>query len=497
MHRRSMTRDLESLLRASVASRRGLALCALGLLGAISLALFVALGAAPIDRLSEARCVDVVKEMVESGEWLVPRLAGVVRLQKPPLFYWAGAVVAEVSGDTGPWSARAVSAAAALALAALVLVWGRSLGGGAVALIAAGSLAAMQQFTSSGRRGDAEMLLALLSAASLFCFDRMHAERRRDLLPVFALLVGLAFLAKATAVLLTVVSPIAVYLALRRELGVLRQPRVLAALALAAAIGVSWYAALLAFVPGAFDSLRDALLLPLGDAQSHGGSTHFRPPWWFLSVLPVRAAPASLLLPLVIWRLWSTRLYREDPRRRFAALAFLVPFVGFSLLPQKQKHYTLGMLTGLALCSADAVVAAARELGPRFALALRALGIPLALAGLAATVVLALFFTWVEELAPLTVAAGAAVPFALFAFAGAAALAARPASFGASWILGFLLALVVGRGIVEARVAVIMRDLVQLPLEQREHIAAVVREHGWFARLLLLDLGPPSSADDD
>jgi 4-amino-4-deoxy-L-arabinose transferase-like glycosyltransferase len=494
MHPRSMAHDPESLLRAFVVTRRGALLSALVLLGAISLALCIGLGADPVGRVSEARCVEVVRGMVASGEWLVPRLGETIRLQKPPLFYWAGAVVAELSSDTGALPVRAVSAAAALALAALVLVWGRSLGGGGIGLVAAGSLAAMQQFISSGRRGDAEMLLALVSTAALFCFDRLHAERRRALLPVFGVLLGLAFLVKATAVLLTVGAPIAVYLALRRELGVLRERRVLATLAGAVAIGLSWYVAVLALVPGAYESLHDALLQPLGSAQHRGGSTHFRALWWYLSVLPARAAPASLLLPFVVWRLWKTSVHRGDPRRRFAALAFLAPFAAFSLLPQKQKHYTLAMLPGLALCSADAVSAAARELGPRFALALRALGAPLALAGLLATLVLALFFVWVEGLTPSGVGAAAALPLALFAVAGAAALGVRPAVFGASWILGFLLVFGVGRGIVQPRVQALPRDYATLPIGDRERLAAVARDHPWFARGLIR-LG--EAGDDD
>jgi 4-amino-4-deoxy-L-arabinose transferase-like glycosyltransferase len=490
-----MAHDVESLLRGFVASRRGFALAALVFLAALAFSLYLGLGADPTGRISEVRCVEVVKNMVASGDWLVPRLGEGVRLQKPPLFYWAGAAVATLSGDTSPWSVRAVSAAAALGLAALVMAWGRSLGGAGLGLVAAASLSAMQQFGSSGRRGDAEMLLACLSTAALLCFDRMHAGRRGELLPWFALLVGLAFLAKATAVLLTVIGPIAVYLALRRELGLLRDRRALAAAAVVAAIGLSWYVALLVFVPGAFDSLRGALLLPLGSAESHAGSAHFKPPWWYLSVLPVRAAPASLLLPLVIWRLWKTRLYRDDPRRRFAALVFLVPFAAFSALPQKQKHYTLSMLPGLALCTADALAAAARELGPRFALGLRVLGTPLALAGLALTVLLALFFVWVEAWAPLAVTATAALPCALFAAACASALAARPAAFAASWTLGFLLALGVGRGWVESRIESLGRDYTTLPLADRERLDIVAREHPWFAKLVLSQLG--SSGDDD
>jgi 4-amino-4-deoxy-L-arabinose transferase-like glycosyltransferase len=493
---REMVGRLESLVRGWASSPRGFARLAAGYLALLALAMYLGLGSDFAGRISETRCVMVMRHMVESGDWLVPHLGNEVRLQKPPLFYWASAVVAKVSGDLGPWSARAVSGAAALGVAALVLFWGRALGGGGVGLMAAASLSAMQQFTSSGRRGDAEMLLSLFSTAALFCFDRIHAGKRRELLPWLAVLLGLAFLTKATAVLFTVGAPIAAFLAWRRELRVVADRGALTALAVALAIGLSWYVALLAVVPGAFESLRDALFLPLGSSESHSGSSHFKPPWWYLSVLPIRAAPAGLLLPLVIWRFWTTRLYRDDPRRRFAALALLAPFVAFSLLPQKQKHYTLAMLPGLALCTADALEAGARELGLRFSLGLRALGPLFALAGVAVTLFLALYFLWVEELAPLAVAAGAVLPLALFALAVVAALTARPASFGASWIAGLLLALAVGRGIVEPRIDSLPRQFPGMTLGEREHLLGVARSHPWFAKIAL-NLNQVEDSSDD
>jgi 4-amino-4-deoxy-L-arabinose transferase-like glycosyltransferase len=275
---------------------------------------------------------------------------------------------------------------------------------------------------------------------------------------------------------------------------VLRQRNVWAAFAGVAVIGLSWYVALLCFVPGAYESFRDALFLPLGDQDRHSGSAHFHPPWWYLGVLPVRAAPASLLLPFVVWRLWRTRFYRDDPRRRFAALAFLVPFLAFSVLPQKQKHYTLSMLPGLALCSADAVLAAGRELRGRFSLVLRGAGTLVALAGLGVTVLFALFFNWVESLEPLRVAALVGLPLAGFALACLAAGFARPASFGASWVIAFLLLLALGRGVIEPRLVELARDLTSLPLEDQERLARISNEHPWFATLLFQAL---DARDDD
>src|SRR5215475_4219677 len=181
--RARMTSDPESALRRFLSSSRGGALAALLLLGALGFALFANLEIPATGRISEQRCLHVVRTMLKTGDFLVPQLQGKPRLQKPPLFYWAGAAVTAWTGDvTGPWGVRAVSASAALGLAALVFLWGRALAGPGLGLLAAGLLAAMLQFLSSGRRGDAEMLLALTATAALFSFDRLDATRRRALL---------------------------------------------------------------------------------------------------------------------------------------------------------------------------------------------------------------------------------------------------------------------------------------------------------------------------
>lgn len=490
-----MPENSESALRAFLSSRRGGSLAALLLLGALALALFTRLDYPEQGRISEQRCLHVVRNMLRTGDFLVPHLQGKPRLQKPPLFYWAGAAVAARTGDAaGPWSVRAVSACAALGLAALVFAWGRALRGPGFGLLSAALLAAMLQFLSSGRRGDAEMLLACFACAALFTFDRLDARRRRALLPVFAGVAGLAILSKATAVVFAVALPILVYLWLRRELRVLRDPGVIATCAGALALGLSWYVAILIFVPGAFETLTHALVLPMGGKGARGDSTHFRAPWWYLTVLPARTAPASFALPFVIWQLWRTRVYRDDPRMRFAALCLLVPFAAFSLLPQKQKHYTLVMLPGLALCSADALFAAARELQPRLALFLRAVGVPLALAGLTGAGVFALYFRWVEGSSIAGVAAWSGVPLLLLAGALAAALLARPATTAAGLFAGLLLVLATYR-LVAPRVAAIPQTFTQLSLDERERLAEVGREHAWFARLLL-NPPDPDSGDD-
>lgn len=474
-------------------NRPGAWLAAAVVLAGLSLVLFVNLGVEPPGRISEARCKNVARRMVLSGDWLVPRLGAKIRLAKPPLFYWVGATTGKLLDDTDRIAVRLPSALAGVALAALVMVWASTLGGSWAGPAAGAALAATVQFFASGRRGDAEMLLALLCTATLFVFDRIHVANRRALLPLFGVLAGLALLTKATAVILIVALPILAFLALQGELRRLRDPGALATCGLALAIGLSWYVAILALVPDAFEMLWNELLTPLGAAPAHSGdATHFRPFWWYLTVLPVRSAPASLLLPLVVWRLWTTGVYRGEPRLRFAALTFLAPFVAFSLLPQKQNHYTLAMLPGLALITAEAVGAIA----PRARAWLgRIIGTPLALAGMAGTVVLALFFLWIEGRPAIVVASGAALLCTLFAVALVAAVRGRAAGFALAWIPAFLLVFATHRSIAVVRAEQLKESgLSGLTVDEKERLYRVAREQPWMIKLF--QIAPGALTDD-
>lgn len=51
-------------------------------------ALLIGLGERPLYKIQEVRIAETAREMVASGDWLVPRYNGELRLQKPPLPYW-------------------------------------------------------------------------------------------------------------------------------------------------------------------------------------------------------------------------------------------------------------------------------------------------------------------------------------------------------------------------------------------------------------------------
>ncbi len=69
----------------------------------------------------ETRYAEIPREMLASGDFLVPRLNGLPYFEKPPLLYWAEAASLRLFGET-PWAARLPARAAGLGTALLVVL---------------------------------------------------------------------------------------------------------------------------------------------------------------------------------------------------------------------------------------------------------------------------------------------------------------------------------------------------------------------------------------
>src|SRR5882762_8726087 len=80
-----------------------------------------------IDR-DEPRFAEASREMIERGNYIVPYFNNQLRLDKPPLTYWAQVSSYRVFGEND-FAARFPSAIAATLTALLISVWGRRIGG--------------------------------------------------------------------------------------------------------------------------------------------------------------------------------------------------------------------------------------------------------------------------------------------------------------------------------------------------------------------------------
>src|SRR5258706_13998415 len=77
---------------------------------ALALSLWLAT-ALPLVDPDEGRNAEVAREMAVSGDFVVPHLAGMPYLDKPPALFWATALAIRVAGRT-PWAVRLPAALA-------------------------------------------------------------------------------------------------------------------------------------------------------------------------------------------------------------------------------------------------------------------------------------------------------------------------------------------------------------------------------------------------
>jgi 4-amino-4-deoxy-L-arabinose transferase-like glycosyltransferase len=180
--------------------------------------------------------------MLESGDFLVPQLAGEPYTAKPPLFNWLLAASAAAHGGFSEWSVRLPSVVCVLLLA-LIFVLGAKQWLGFHSLVFLGAAILLSpEILSKGRLAEIEPLFTLLVAGSLWTWISMDASGVRGVkrwLPSLVL-VALAYLTKrepAVAFFYLAVGP---YLVVRGRWRELFEPGHFVGILAAALIVGSW-----------------------------------------------------------------------------------------------------------------------------------------------------------------------------------------------------------------------------------------------------------------
>src|SRR5487761_134999 len=118
-------------------------------------------------RGEETRRARVALEMLESGDWIVPREQGRLFPDRPPLGNWLIALSMLATGSTGAVAIRLPTALATLATSLLVYGYTRGFLGRNAALAAGLAYATSGQILQLGMLAETEATLTLLVGASL------------------------------------------------------------------------------------------------------------------------------------------------------------------------------------------------------------------------------------------------------------------------------------------------------------------------------------------
>jgi 4-amino-4-deoxy-L-arabinose transferase len=197
-----------------------------GLLIGIYVFLYVVpLGVRPLVVPDETRYAEIPREMLASGDWIVPHLNGLRYFEKPVLGYWLTAGAIRLFGENA-FAVRFPSAAAAGLTALLLFAWARKFPGStsarprddAVPLLAAAVFLLSFEVFALGVFCVLDGLLSLSVTAAVvtlyFAYDQRTARARMVLLIAAGLACGLAFLTKgflALAIPVVVIVPFALW----------------------------------------------------------------------------------------------------------------------------------------------------------------------------------------------------------------------------------------------------------------------------------------------
>jgi 4-amino-4-deoxy-L-arabinose transferase len=327
----------------------------------------------PLAAPDELRYAEMAREMLASGDWVVPHLAGMPYLEKPPFGIWLGALAQWLFG-TSAWAVRAPALFSTF-LTALLLA--RHLRAGPASARAAWSTASIfTSFALVHALGSANILDPLLGCAltgAVLAFvagSRSAAPRlRRFRLLESGLWLGAAFLTKGFVALALFVAIVLPYGVLVREIR--RALRAFPLVLLAAlALALPWSLAIAQRMPEFWEHF--LWVEHIQRFASHEAAQHAKPFWYYLPVLLGGALP---WLPLL------SRSHLRDPRAMstpsdavLAACWVLGPLAFLSLSSGKLAPYLLPCFPGLAIGIGSALQAPSRRLGPwaRFLLALLA-----------------------------------------------------------------------------------------------------------------------------
>lgn len=311
------------------------------------------LGAMPLlDDPNEAEYAEVAREMVESGDWISPRLNYVLFLNKPPLTYWLIGV-SDLAFGVNEFSARLPIALAGVLVVLLLVYIGRQVYDAHTGLLAGFMLLVSTGFLFETHEVRPDLILTAGIVGSIAAFARLRQVTPAQMRwPLIALQASLAVgvLAKG---LLGIVIPclvFAVVIVLERRFDLIRvflHPR---AWWLCALLAAPWHVVVGLRHPGfLWDYFINQHLLFFFDRKLPRDSVPVSLPV-FWGTFGLRLFPWTIFAPLAVVAAVRRMKSRQDNCGDHLVLAWAaVVLLFFSTASSRMEHYSIPVLPAFAL----------------------------------------------------------------------------------------------------------------------------------------------------
>ncbi len=309
------------------------------------------LGVRPMVIPDETRYAEISREMLDTGDWIVPKLDGLRYFEKPILGHWLNAASQYLFGQNA-FAVRLPSALATGFSALAIFLFVRRFADGAPAgLLAATTFLTCAEVFAIGVFCVLDSVFSLFMTATMVTFYSAWMEKtsrkKYAFLALSGAFCGLAFLTKgflAFVLPVLVIIPFAVWERRWRDLpALLGVPLITTTL-----VALPWCLAI---------HFREADFWHyflwtehVGRFLSPNGSQHRRPFWFFIPILAGGVLPWTAIFPLVVVGFKKTQL--KDPLLRFLLCWLVFPFLFFSACRGKLGTYILPCYPAVAILTA-------------------------------------------------------------------------------------------------------------------------------------------------
>ncbi|MBI3547181.1 MAG: glycosyltransferase family 39 protein [Gammaproteobacteria bacterium] len=313
-----------------------------------------ALGQRALWHPDEGRYVEIPREMVQSGDYVTPRLNGVKYFEKPVLFYWLQAGAIKVFG-LKEWSMRLWSAIFAIIGCLATYAAGRQLYDRRTGLLACAVLATTPLYYILGRTITLDMTVSVLLTLALFAFllgtRRAPGAARRNYFWAFYILAALATLTKGLIGIVIPALVIGAWIVILNEWRLLKSIYLPSGLILFLLVAAPWHILAARANPefAQFYFIHEHFQRYLSKVHDR-----YQPPWFFVPVLLAGFFPWTAYLVQAFSKAWplSWRACGENRETLFLLLWAVLPFIFFSLSDSKLIPYIVPILPPLALLTA-------------------------------------------------------------------------------------------------------------------------------------------------
>ena len=309
--------------------------------------LFFKLGAPNFyDIRLESRRAEIARNMLETGNWIVPQLSGETKLTKPPLYFWAVALCS-LKTSVNEFTARFPSAIFGVGTVLVTFLLGTLLFTRVIGFIAALMLLVTNIFVSQARYAEMESMLTFFITAALYCFFKGYYDSKRETVwfTIFFILMSFGTMTKGPFAFTFPLIPIIAHLFIHKEQKLLIKKSFLSGMKFFFIFLLPWVLVILWLYP-------KFALVVIGETVARfytEGYGHIEPFYYYWGAMVTTMFPWIFFLPLSLWIAFSDRLRSGRKENVFLILWIFGNLLFLSFSKAKRDFYLTPLAPAVAL----------------------------------------------------------------------------------------------------------------------------------------------------